>query len=51
MDSTNPLEQERKVIILATTRSNEESHPGHGLGFLINPQRTNGQLFAFTRSI
>lgn len=37
------LEQERKVIILATTRSNEESHLGKGLGFLMNPQRTNGQ--------
>ena len=43
MDNTNPtLEQERKVIILATTRGNEESHPRNGLGFLMNPQRTNG---------
>ena len=40
--STNPLEQERKVIILATTRSNEESQPGDALGFLMNSQRTNG---------
>ena len=46
MDSTNPLEQERKVIILVTTRSNEESHPRNGLGFLINRQRTNGRLFS-----
>jgi helicase MOV-10 len=46
MGSTNPLEQERKVIILATTRSNEESHPVNGLGFLINRQRTNGRLFS-----
>jgi hypothetical protein len=44
MDSTNlTLEQERKVIILATTRGNEESHPGNAVGFLMNPQRTNGQ--------
>jgi hypothetical protein len=34
------------VIILATTRSSEESHPGNGLGFLINRQRTNGRLFS-----
>jgi helicase MOV-10 len=47
MDHTNlALEQERKVIILATTRANEETHPGNGLGFLINRQRTNGQLFS-----
>jgi superfamily I DNA and/or RNA helicase len=51
MDSTNPLEQERKVIILVTTRSNEESHPGNGLGFLINRQRTNGRLFSLTHPI
>jgi superfamily I DNA and/or RNA helicase len=44
MDSTNlTLEQERKVIILATTRGNEENHPGNGVGFLMSPQRTNGQ--------
>jgi helicase MOV-10 len=34
------------VIILATTRSNEVSHPRNGLGFLINRQRTNGRLFS-----
>ncbi|KAF8500417.1 P-loop containing nucleoside triphosphate hydrolase protein [Russula emetica] len=33
--------QERKVIILATTRGNEENHPGNGVGFLMSPQRTN----------
>ena len=44
MDSTNlSLEQERKVIILATTRSNEESHPENGLGFLTNRHRMNGR--------
>jgi helicase MOV-10 len=44
MDHTNlALEQERKVIILATTRGNEETYPGNGVGFLMNPQRTNGQ--------
>ena len=30
---------------MVTTRSNEESHPGNTLGFLINRQRTNGRLF------
>ena len=34
------------MIILATTRSNEESHPRNGLGFLINRQRKNGRLFS-----
>ena len=34
------------MIILVTTRSNEETHPGNGLGFLINRQRTNGRLFS-----
>lgn len=39
--------QERKVIILATTRSNEENHPRRSLGFVANRQRTNGQPFTF----
>jgi hypothetical protein len=44
MDSADlTLEQERKVIILAATRSDEESHPENGLGFLFNRHRTNGQ--------
>ena len=34
------------MIILVTTRSNEENHPANGLGFLINRQRTNGRLFS-----
>jgi helicase MOV-10 len=47
MDSADlTLDQERKVIILATTRSNEESHPGNGLGFLMNRHRTNGRSFS-----
>ncbi|KAH9988790.1 P-loop containing nucleoside triphosphate hydrolase protein, partial [Russula compacta] len=33
--------QERKVIILATTRSNEENHAQTALGSLLNRQRTN----------
>ena len=37
------LNQERKVIILATTRSNEESHPRKSFGLLVNRQRMNGQ--------
>jgi len=45
MDNTNPLKQERKVVILATTRRNEGSHPENGLSFLMNHQRTNGVLF------
>ena len=47
MDSANlSLEQERKVIILATTRSNEESHPENGLGFLSNRRHMNGRSFS-----
>jgi len=38
--------QERKVIIMATTRSNEEYHPRRALGFVMNPRRMNGQLFS-----
>ena len=34
------------MIILVTTRSNEESHPGNGLGFLMNRERMNGPLFS-----
>lgn len=30
-------------MILATTRGNEESHMENGLGFAMNPRRTNGQ--------
>ena len=37
--------QERKVIIMAATRSNEEEHPRRALGFLMNPRRMNGQQF------
>ena len=34
-------------MILAMTRSNEESHPGNALvGLLMNRQRTNGGLFS-----
>jgi len=33
--------QERKVIIMATTRSNEEHHPRRALGFLTNRRRLN----------
>jgi len=33
--------QERKVIIMATTRSNEEYHPRKALGFVMNPRRMN----------
>lgn len=33
--------QERKVIIMATTRSNEECDPRNALGFLANPRRMN----------
>lgn len=52
MDNTNlTLEQERKVMILAATRGNEESHPGNALGFLMNPQRTNGLLFPPTDTL
>jgi len=40
------------VIILATTRSNEESHPRKSLGFLANRRRMNGESFApFTRTL
>ncbi len=39
------MNQERKVIIMATTRSNEEDHPRRALGFLMNPRRMNGQQF------
>jgi len=39
------LKQERKVIILATTRSHEESHPRKSLGLLVNRQRMNGRSF------
>ena len=47
MDSANlSLEQERKVIILATTRSNEDNHPENGLGFLSNRHRMNGRSFS-----
>ena len=35
------------MILLATTRSNEESHPGNVLvGLLMNRQRTNSGLFS-----
>ena len=37
------VNQERKVIILATTRSNEESHPRKSFGLLVNRQRMNGR--------
>jgi len=37
------LDQERKVIILATTRSDEENHPRKSLGLLVNRQRMNGR--------
>lgn len=33
------------MIILTTTRSNEESHPRKSLGLLVNRQRMNGRLF------
>jgi len=33
--------QERKVIIMATTRSNEEYHPRRAMGFLMNRRRLN----------
>jgi superfamily I DNA and/or RNA helicase len=47
MDSVNlTLYQERKVIILATTSSNEESNPGNGLGFLRSRHRMNGWSFS-----
>jgi helicase MOV-10 len=40
------------VIILATTRSNEESHPRKSLGFLTNRRRMNGESFAlFTHAL
>ncbi|KAI0290989.1 P-loop containing nucleoside triphosphate hydrolase protein [Russula brevipes] len=39
--------QERKVIILATTRSDEESHPRKASGFLVNHQ---GMNVAITRA-
>jgi hypothetical protein len=41
------LNQERKVIILATTRSGEESHPRRSLGLLMDRQRMNGWSFVF----
>jgi hypothetical protein len=40
--------QERKVIILATTRSSEESHPRKSLGLLVNRERMNSQSFIFS---
>ena len=43
----NCSDKERKVIILATTRSNEENHPQTALGSLLNRQRTNGWSFVF----
>jgi len=46
-DSGFALNQERKVIIMATTRSNEEYHPRRALGFLMNPRRMNGQQFPY----
>ena len=39
--------QERKVIILATTRNNDESHPRKALGLLVDRQRMNGWSFVF----
>jgi len=33
------------VIIMATTRSNEEHHPRRALGFLMNRRRLNGEPF------
>lgn len=33
------------MIIMATTRSNEEYHPRKALGFLMNPRRMNGPHF------
>lgn len=33
------------MIIMATTRSNEEYHPRNALGFLTNPRRMNGLHF------
>jgi helicase MOV-10 len=45
---TGLLNQERKVIIMATTRSNEEYHPRRALGFLMNPRHINGQQFPYT---
>jgi hypothetical protein len=30
-------------MILATTRGNEESHMENGVGFAMNPRRTNGR--------
>jgi len=39
--------QERKVIVLVTTRGNEESHPRRSLGVLVNRQRMN---LAITRA-
>jgi len=36
------------VIILATTRSNEEDHPRRSLGVLLNRQRMNGWSFVFS---
>jgi hypothetical protein len=51
MDSANlTLDQERKVIVLAATRSDEESHPENGLGFLFNRHRANGRSF-FTHTL
>ncbi len=39
------------MIILATTRSNEESHPRKSLGLLVNCQRMNGRSFVFSTHI
>lgn len=36
------------MVILATTRSNEESHPRKSLGLLVNRQRMNGRSIVFS---
>jgi len=39
------------VIILATNRSDEESHPRKSLGLLVSRQRLNGWSFVFSAHI